>query len=121
MQAAIARLATVACASYDYVEDHIRPVVRRYIPGPIQKKIMNDCFDARPAEEWFQVLPLVVQHLPMMEQRATYVRAFIWAMPERCQQFGVMLALGLDPVTWYRLKHLVPDIIPRGEAGWKRF
>jgi len=29
--------------------------VRRYIPGPIQKKIMNDCFDARPAEEWFQV------------------------------------------------------------------
>ena len=29
------------------------------------------------------------------------------------------IALGTDPVNWYRLKRLVPDIIPRGEAGWK--
>jgi hypothetical protein len=36
-------------------------------------------------------------------------------------QFGIMLALGTDPVTWYRIKQLVPDIIPRGEAGWKHF
>lgn len=35
-----------------------------------------------------QVLPLVVQSLPMLSQRATYIRAFIWAMPERCQQVG---------------------------------
>ena len=110
--------------------------------------------------------------LPTMEQRATYVRAFVWAMPERVQQvgctatartsvpptllsclrsrlpaidpappprpcppppsptptphtprtqFGLMLALGLDPVTWYRLKRMVPDLVPRGEAGWKHF
>lgn len=32
------RLATFAVANFDYVEDHIRPVVRRYIPGPVQKK-----------------------------------------------------------------------------------
>ncbi|PSC70111.1 C4-dicarboxylate ABC transporter [Micractinium conductrix] len=121
LQAAVARLASFAKANYDYVEDHIRPVVRRYIPGTVQKKIMNDCFDARPAEEWFQVVPLVVQALPMMGQRATYVRCFLWAMPERCQQFGIMLALGTDPVTWYRLRRLVPDIIPRGEAGWRHF
>lgn len=121
LQGAVSRLASFACANYTYVEDHIRPVVRRYIPGPVQKKIMNDCFDARPAEEWFQVLPLVVQSLPMLSQRVTYIRAFLWAMPERCQQFGIMLALGTDPVTWYRIKQLVPDIIPRGEAGWKHF
>ena len=54
LQGAVSRLASFACANYTYVEDHIRPVVRRYIPGPVQK-IMNDCFDARPAEEWFQV------------------------------------------------------------------
>lgn len=36
-------------------------------------------------------------------------------------QFGIMLALGTDPVTWYRIKQLVPDIVPRGEAGWKHF
>lgn len=32
-----------------------------------------------------------------------------------------MIALGVDPVNWYRLRRVVPDIIPRGEAGWKRF
>lgn len=42
-----------------------------------------------------QVLPLVVQALPMLSQRATYIRAFIWAMPERCQQVGVA-ANGVD-------------------------
>ena len=34
----MARLAAFAVANFDYVEDHIRPVVRRYIPGPVQKK-----------------------------------------------------------------------------------
>jgi len=37
-QAAMDRLAKFAVANFDYVEDHIRPVVRRYIPGPVQKK-----------------------------------------------------------------------------------
>jgi len=44
-----------------------------------------------------------------------------WCRTSLVLQFGVMIALGCDPVTWYRLKHMVPDIIPRGEAGWKHF
>lgn len=40
---------------------------------------------ARPT---LQAIPLVVQHLPMLGQRLTYIRAFLWAMPERCQQVG---------------------------------
>lgn len=44
-QAAMARLAAFAVSNYDYVEDHIRPVVRRYIPGPVQKK--SECFWGR--------------------------------------------------------------------------
>ena len=110
-----------ARATFDQMEDHIKPVVRRYIPLPVQRKIMNDCWDAAPAEGWFAALPAVVQALPTQAQRVTYVRAFLWAMPERCQQIGVMVALGVDPVTWHRLRRAVPEIIPRGEAGWKRF
>ena len=89
------------------------PQVRRYIPLPTQRKIMNDCWDETPPEGWFQVgggwggggtrcltpcltplhrhlptcstvllppvqvLPLVVRHLPTLEQRATYLRAFL--------------------------------------------
>ena len=63
----------------------------------------------------------MVQALPLHAQRVTYIRAFLWAMPERCQQIGTMVALGTDPVTWFRLKRSLPEIIPRGEAGWKRF
>ncbi|KAL4537156.1 hypothetical protein Ndes2526B_g04932 [Nannochloris sp. 'desiccata'] len=107
--------------TYDHVEDHIRPVVRRYIPGPVQKKIMVDCWDDAPKEGWWATIPIVVQNLPMQAQRLTYIRAFLWAMPERCQQIGTMVALGVDSVTWYRLKHQLPEIIPRGEAGWKKF
>lgn len=118
---AIKSFADFAVGVYDHMEDHIKPVVRRYVPGPIQKKIMNDCWDDAPKEGWFAALPAIVQHLPMHEQRVTYIRAFLWAMPERCQQIGTMVALGVDPVTWYRLRKSVPEIIPRGEAGWKRF
>ncbi len=110
-----------AVSTYDYVEDNIKPVVRRYISGPVQKKIMNDCWDDAPPEGWWAVLPAVVQNLPMHSQRVTFIRAFIWAMPERCQQLGVIISLGVDPVTWYRLKKSVPEIIPRGDLGWKRF
>lgn len=118
---AISDFSDLCRSTYDHLEDHIRPVVRRYIPGPVQKKIMNDCWDDAPREGWWATIGPVVQNLPMQAQRLTYIRAFLWAMPERCQQLGVMVALGTDPVTWYRIKHQLPEIIPRGEAGWKKF
>jgi tellurite resistance protein len=107
--------------TYDHFEDHIRPVVRRYVPGPLQKKWLVDCWEQAPREGFWATIPAVVQALPMQGQRVTYIRAFLWAMPERCQQIGTMVALGVDPVTWYRLKHQLPEIIPRGEEGWKKF
>ena len=118
------RFADRALEYFDYVEDHIRPVTRRYIPGPVQVKIMNDCWDLGETlgtAGWFPVIPAVLSALPMHAQRVTYLRAMEWAMPWRCQQLGVMAALGTDPVTWYRLKHSCPEIIPRGEPGWKRY
>jgi len=118
---AIAAFVAQAGSTYDYVEDNIKPVVRRYIAGPVQKKIMVDCWDDAEPSGWWEVLPAVVQNLPMHGQRVTFVRAFIWAMPERCQQFGTIISLGVDPVVWERLTHSVPEIIPRGDDGWKRF
>lgn len=37
------------------VEDHIRPVPRRYMPLPVQRKIMGDCWDHMRPEDWFLV------------------------------------------------------------------
>ena len=118
---AITAFVKQAGSTFDYVEDNIKPVVRRYMSGPVQKKVMTDCWDDADPAGWWQALPAVVQNLPMHAQRVTFVRAFIWAMPERCQQFGTMISLGVDPVVWERLTHSVPEIIPRGEDGWKRF
>ena len=121
MADAISAFVEQANSTYDYVEDNIKPVVRRYVSGPVQRKIMSDCWDDAEPAGWWQALPAIVQNLPMHAQRVTFVRAFIWAMPERCQQFGTIISLGVDPVVWERLKHSVPEIIPRGEDGWKRF
>lgn len=121
---AMAKFAARAEEYFDYVEDHIRPVTRRYIAGPVQVKILNDCWDLGETlgtAGWFPIIPAVLSALPMHSQRVTYLRAFEWAMPWRCQQLGIMAALGTDPVTWYRLKHSCPEIIPRGESGWKKY
>lgn len=107
--------------AYDEFEDHVRPVTRKYVAFPSQRKIMNDCWDAAPPEEWFLTIPIVVQHLPMLGQRLSYLRAFLWAMPERCQQLGLMVALGVDPVTWFNIKRHMIELIPRGERGWKEY
>lgn len=121
LAAEVAGFGALLRSTFDHVEDHIKPVVRRYLPGPVQKKIMLDCWDDAPAEGWWVALPAVVAALPMQSQRLTYLRAFLWAMPERAQQIGTMVALGVDPVTWYRLRHQMPELIPRGEAGFKKF
>jgi len=118
---AIAAFVQKANSTFDYVEDNIKPVVRRYMSGPIQVKTMKDCWDNADPAGWWLSLPAIVQSLPMHSQRVTFVRAFVWAMPERCQQIGTMISLGVDPVVWERLRHSVAEIIPRGEDGWKRF
>jgi hypothetical protein len=41
--------------------------------------------------------------------------------PERGQHIGIMLALGVDAVQWKRITDELPEIIPRGAAGWERF
>lgn len=51
-----------------------------------------------------------------------FVRCWaVWALPERAQLIGRMIALGVDPVTWERLVASVPEIAPRGAAGWRRY
>ena len=118
---AVNNFADLCRSTFDQVEDHIRPVMRRYVAGPQQVKIMKDCWDDAPVHGWWEAIPAVVQNLPMQGQRTTFLRAFLWAMPERCQQIGTIVALGTDPVTWYRIKHQMPEIIPRGESGWKKY
>jgi hypothetical protein len=70
---------------------------------------------------WFELVPWVLNNLPMRMQRVRYLKTFLWAVPERAQQIGTMVALGSDPVQWALLAAELPEIIPRGAKGWARF
>ena len=41
-------------------------------------------------------------------------------MPERAQQVGAILYRNVDAVMWERLKVSLPDIVPRGAAGYRK-
>ena len=49
------------------------------------------------------------------------LQVLLQAMPERGRQIGVMLALGLEPATWQRIAQDMPDLVPRGMSGYRRF
>jgi len=69
---------------------------------------------------WRVVLPWIIQHLPMPMQRARFVKAMIWAVPERAQHIGEMIYRGVEDHEWCALTTDVPEIIPRGLPGWQR-
>ncbi len=58
---------------------------------------------------------------PMLQQRERYIKCFLWAMPEKAQHIGSMVALGVDATNWHRISSDLPEIIPRGAAGWTRY
>ena len=49
------------------------------------------------------------------------LKTLLWAMPERAQHIGIMVALGVDEVQWVRITNELPEIIPRGAQGWERY
>jgi hypothetical protein len=67
------------------------------------------------------MLPWVVNNLPMLPQRVRFLKTLLWALPERSQQLGFMLALGVDAVQWRRITDELPELIPRGADGWERY
>ena len=42
-------------------------------------------------------------------------------MPERAQQIGAIVYRNVDAVMWERLRGEVPEIVPRGAAGWQQY
>mmetsp|Transcript_45104 Transcript_45104/g.107234 ORF Transcript_45104/g.107234 Transcript_45104/m.107234 type:complete len:1042 (-) Transcript_45104:236-3361(-) len=69
---------------------------------------------------WRVVLPWVIRHLALPMQRARFVKALIWALPERAQHIGEMIYRGVEDHEWCAITQDVPEIIPRGLPGWKR-
>lgn len=102
-------------------EIHLQIIGRKYMPVEIHKQIMCDIWKSTPASVWEQYLPWIVNNLPTLGMRVKFLRCWLWAMPERCQMIGRMIATNVDPVTWARLKQWMPELAPRGDPDHRRY
>lgn len=102
-------------------ETELQPVGRKHVPIDVQKEVMRKIFEMTPATVLADFFPWCVSNMPLTGQRVKFCRCWLWAVPERAQQIGAWLALGLDAPTWARLTAQVPEIVPRGAPGWKKY
>lgn len=49
------------------------------------------------------------------------MKTWVWAMPERAQQLGLMVYRVVDDVTWVEVARDLPEVIPRGLPGYRRY
>lgn len=59
-------------------------------------------------------------HYPQNVQ-TMFLKSWIWAMPERAQQLGLMVYRVVDDVTWIEVASDLPEVIPRGLPGHRRY
>ncbi len=103
-------------------EEHLQRGGRKHLNLDLQKQMIRKIWDNTPVEVWTEFFPFVVSNLPMHQQRVKFIRCFaIWAVPERAQLIGRMIAMGVDAPLWSRIKLYVPEIVPRGETSWRKY
>jgi tellurite resistance protein TehA-like permease len=102
-------------------EDNLNPIGRKHIPMELMKQISREVWLKTSADRWEIIVPFIIENLPRHMQRVRYLQVLTWAMPERAQQIGAIVYRNVDAVMWERLRTEVPEIIPRGAPGWKRY
>mmetsp|Transcript_5568 Transcript_5568/g.11081 ORF Transcript_5568/g.11081 Transcript_5568/m.11081 type:complete len:332 (-) Transcript_5568:13-1008(-) len=102
-------------------EDNLQPIGRKYLPLAVMKDISRKVWDLTPASRWEVIVPFIITNMPRHMQRVRYLKVLCWSMPERAQQIGAIVYRNVDAVMWERLRVEVPEIIPRGAPGWKRY
>lgn len=103
-------------------EEHLQRGGRKQLCLDLQKAMLCRMWEATPPAVWAEFLPFVVANLPMHAQRVKFLRCWaLWGVPERAQLIGRYVALGVDAPLWERLALAVPEIIPRGARGWRKY
>eukprot|EP00903_Cladosiphon_okamuranus_P016395 g15119.t1 len=96
------------------------PVARKYLSIKTAKELARKSWEATGDKEMSQLLGWVMGTLRMRGQRTRFLKAWIWAMPERAQQIGLMVYRVVDDVTWVEVARDLPEAIPRGLPGYRR-
>jgi hemerythrin-like domain-containing protein len=109
-------------AHLDGEEANMNPIGRKHIPLAVQKALVKRVWDLTPAKSWAVIIPYVLENLPRLPMRTKFVKALLWGLGgERAQQVGGIIYQTCDAVMWEVLVEEVPEIIPRGVPGWRRY
>ncbi|KAK9807721.1 hypothetical protein WJX72_007166 [[Myrmecia] bisecta] len=106
---------------FEEEEAHLQPIGKKHLSIEMHKQLVRKIWAATPEPAWAVMMPYLVSNLPYHPQRVRLVRSMLWAIPERAQQIGRMIALGVDATLWQRLIDFCPELIPRGYPGWTRY
>ena len=127
-RAAMERLKAELPPFFEHFEEHLRgeednlnPIGRKHIPLELSKQISREVWNVTSADKWEIIVPFIILNLPRQMQRVRYLKVLTWSMPERAQQIGAIVYRNVDAVMWERLRTELPEIIPRGSPGWKRY
>jgi hypothetical protein len=82
--------------------------------------VVRNIFDLTSTDNWMISMPFIIRSLPHPMWKVRFVKTFVWAMPSRAQEIGLMLHRGLDSISWAFISEQIPEIIPRGLPGHKR-
>lgn len=102
-------------------EKNLVAMPRKHVNLALHKKILVECWELEAAGTWREMLPFILNCLPMLPQRIRFIKALLWALPDLAQQIGLMIVAGVDDVQWTRINAELPEIIPRGANGFERF
>lgn len=94
---------------------------RKYVPLETTMKLADMAYRSTSNEEHAIVLPFVVKYLPVLEWKIRYLRCYIWANPACAHELGLCIYRNCDDVLWSFLSERIPEMIPRGLPGYRRY
>ena len=101
-------------------EQSVTVVIRKQLSIARQREVTRQVFEVTPSREWHSVLPWTLKNLPVPMWKVRYLRTFLWAVPDRAQEIGLIVYRGVDSALWSFLVEEIPELIPRGLSGWRK-
>lgn len=101
-------------------EQSITVVMRKYMSIDRQKDLCKKSFELTSSDDWHVIIPFMMTALPHPVWKVRFLRTFMWALPDRCQEIGMMVYRGCDSVTFAFLADEIPEMVPRGVKNYSK-
>lgn len=94
---------------------------RKYVPLETMTGLAAAAYKSTSNEEHAVVIPFSLKYLPVLDWKIRYVRCYIWGYPPCAQELGMCIYRNCDDVLWSLVSEKIPEIIPRGLPGYRRY